>query len=309
MPWEEIAARRAGVLEGTSAPPQLEAELRDAEVIFGFALPMHLADLAPALRWVETPAAGFDQLNGTGILERDVAVTTVGSVFAPWVAEHVFALLFALRRRLDEFRVQQQRHDWQLLEVHELADATMAVIGLGRIGQAVARAAQAFGMRVVGMRRSGTKPEHVDRLYPREALHAMLGEADVVVLAVAGTAETANLIGAAELATMRPTACLINVARGIVLDEAALAEALADGRPAGAALDVFVREPLPADSPLWGLPNVVITPHAAVNVPAKLRRSVEHFAANLTRFCAGEPLEGEVGREERGEPSRREAET
>ena len=295
LPWEEIAARRAGrFATGTEATPEAAAALRDADAVLGFGLPLRTAALAPALRWVETPATGFDQLNGTGVLERrDIAVTTIGGLFAPWVAEHVFALLLGLWRQIDRFAAAQARREWtgRGVEVRELRGATMAIVGLGNIGQAVARAASAFGMRVIGARqRVGDVPPGVERVYPRAELHAMLGEADVVVLAVAGTPETVRMIGAAELAAMRRDAVLINVARGIVVDEAALAEALAAGHIGGAGLDVFVQEPLPADSPLWTLPNVLITPHIAVNVPSKLRRCVEHFAENLRRFCAGEPL-------------------
>ena len=301
LPWEEIAARRAGrFATGTEATPEAAAALRDADAVLGFGLPLRTAALAPALRWVETPATGFDQLNGTGVLERrDIAVTTIGGLFAPWVAEHVFALLLGLWRQIDRFAAAQARREWtgRGVEVRELRGATMAIVGLGNIGQAVARAASAFGMRVIGTRqRVGDVPPGVERVYPRAELHAMLGEADVVVLAVAGTPETVRMIGAAELAAMRRDAVLINVARGIVVDEAALAEALAAGHIGGAGLDVFVQEPLPADSPLWTLPNVLITPHIAVNVPSKLRRCVEHFAENLRRFCAGEPLRDRVAR-------------
>ncbi len=292
LPWEEIAARRAGNIraEQPAVGPELRAQLTDAEVIFGFAVPLNLRALAPRLQWIETPAVGFDQLNGTGVLDGGVAVTTVGGLFAPAVADHVFALLFAMWRRLDEFHAAQQRREWQLREVRELQDATMAIVGLGNIGRAVARAAQAFGMRVIGTRRGSGAVEGVERVFAREELPALLAEADVVVLAVAGTPETVNLIGANELACMKRDACLINVARGIVVDEAALAAALAAGRLGGAALDVFVREPLPDESPLWTLPNVIVTPHVAVNTPSKLRRSLGHFAENLTHYCAGEAL-------------------
>jgi phosphoglycerate dehydrogenase-like enzyme len=301
MPWEEIAARRAGRIDGGStATPEVAAALREAEVILGFGLPLDSAHLAAGLRWVETPATGFDQLNGTGVLERrDVAVTTVGGLFAPWVAEHAFALLFGLSRLLARFADAQRQAQWvgRGVEVRGLHGTTMAIVGLGNIGRAVARVAKAFGMRVVGTRRLADQvPPEVDRVYPRAALHAMLAEADVVVLAVAGTPDTVRMIGAPELAAMRPDALLINVARGIVVDEAALAEALARRQIAGAGLDVFVEEPLPANSPLWTLPNVVITPHIAVNVSAKLQRCVEHFADNLRRYAAGEELLDRVER-------------
>lgn len=299
LPWQEIADRRAGrTAGGTPAPPAVAAALHDAEVVLGFGLPADAAAVSPALRWVETPATGFDQLNGTGILERpDVAVTTVGGLFAPLVAEHAFALLFGLYRRLERCAAAQRQRQWlgRDVELRELDGRTLAIVGAGNIGRAVARAAKAFGMRVIATRRRVDEtPPEIDRLYPPAALRTMLGEADAVVIAVAGTPETARLIGAAELAAMRPDAVLINVARGIVVDEAALAAALGAGRIAGAGLDVLTEEPLPADSPLWTLPNVLITPHLAVNVPSKLTRCLAHFADNLHRYCRGEALRDRV---------------
>jgi phosphoglycerate dehydrogenase-like enzyme len=296
LPWEEIAARRAGRAGNHPAPPELQRVLATTEIIFGFALPQRLTELAPRLRWVETPAVGYDQLHGTSVLESDIPVTTVGALFAGAVAEHTFALLLALIRRLDEFRAAQARREWTPLQVGELQDATIAIVGLGNIGRAVAALAKAFRMHVIGTRpRSGQVPPGVDEVFPREELAAMLSRADVVVVAVAGTAETTNLIGAPELAVMKSSAYLINVARGVVVDEPALAHALASGRLAGAGLDAFVHEPLPTDSPLWTLPNVIMTPHVAVNVASKLRRAVAHFGENLARFCRGEPLVDRVG--------------
>jgi phosphoglycerate dehydrogenase-like enzyme len=301
VPWEEIAARRAGrTTDGTRATPALAAALAEAEVLFAFAPPLDSAALATRLRWTETPATGVDQLNGTGLLERrDVAVTNVGGLFAPWVAEHVFTLLFGIWRKLDVMIDAQRRGAWagRGIELRGLSGATMAIVGLGNIGQATARAAHAFGMRVIGTRRNHDEAvPHVERVYPRRALHEMLAAADVVVLAVAGSAETERLIGAAELAAMKRSATLINVARGMVLDEAALAAALHDGTIAAAGLDVYVDEPPAADSPLWKAPNLLMTPHIAVNVGEKLARCVEHFADNLRRFRHGEALRDRVTR-------------
>ncbi len=295
VPWDEVAARRAGRLGGgTRATPELAAALADAEALLAFAPPVDCAALAPRLRWVETPATGYDQLTGTGLLEQPgVAVTTVGGLFAPWVAEHVFTLLLGLWRRLDLFSEAQRAGRWagRGVELRELRGATMAIVGLGNIGRATAKIADAFGMRVIGTRRQHEQaPPYVERVFPRRKLLEMLAEADVVVLAVSGSPETVNLIGPSELAAMRRDAVLINVARGIVVNEAALASALGAGRIAGAGLDVFVEEPLAADSPLWRAPNVLITPHIAVNVRGKMRACVEHFADNLGRLRHGKPL-------------------
>jgi D-3-phosphoglycerate dehydrogenase len=292
LPWSEIADRRAGRLAtATTAPDDLRPLLAEARVVLAFGLPLDTAALAPHLRWVETPATGVDQLNGSGVLESpDIAVTSIGGLFAPWVAEHVFALLFALRRKLALFHDAQRRAAWEPRTIDELHGHTMAIVGLGNIGKAVAAAARAFGMRVLATRRSDTPSPEVDRLYRPSELRAMLAAADVVVLAVAGNAETRHLIGAAELAAMPAHAQLINVARGIVVDEAALAAALRDGSIGGAGLDAFVTEPLPADSPLWTAPNTVLTPHIAPNLENKLEHCLRHFAVNLARYCNGEPL-------------------
>lgn len=296
LPWEVIADRRAGKIgDPHEVASDVRALLADTEVILGFALPLRLTEMAPRLGWVETPAVGWDQLNGTGVLDGATAVTTVGPLFAPPVAEHVFALLFQLWRRMDDFRAAQRRAVWEVKTVRGLREATMAIVGLGNIGGAVARAAKAFGMRVLATRRKPHLiPECVDRVYPREQLQDMVREADVVVLAVAGTQETAHLIGAVELSVMKRDACLINVARGIVVDESALVDALREGRIGGAGLDVFESEPLPAASPLWTMPNVVITPHIAPNTESKMKIAVDHFADNLRRYCAGEELRDRV---------------
>ncbi len=289
--WDEIAGRRAGAIEELTAPTDsVRGRLRTAEVVFGFGLPLRTDELAPELRWVETPATGFDQLNGTGVIESGARLTTIGGLFAPWVSEHVFALLFALYRRLGEFDESQSRAAWEVLPVTGLVGKTIAVIGLGNIGCAVARSAKSFGMRVLGMRRSTICPADVDELFDRDDLLAMLRQSDAVVLAVTGNHQTRDLIGAAELDAMPNHAVLINVARGIVVDEAALADALADGTIGGAGLDTFVEEPLPTASPLWTAPNAIITPHIAPNVPEKLRHCIEHFADNLQRYCSGEEL-------------------
>lgn len=293
VPWKEIADRRAGIVGGGGGPVPVDLRrlLADTDVILGFGLPVKVTEVATRLRWVETPAVGHDQLHGTGVLESGIPVTTVGAAFASAVAEHAFALALSLTRRLGEFRAAQARREWAPLAVGELQDATIAIVGLGNIGRAVAVAAKAFGMRVVGTRRrTRDVPPGVDHVYGREELRRMLGEADVVVVSVAGTPETKHLIGAAELAAMKPGAFFINVARGIVVDEPALTAALASGRLGGAGLDVFVEEPLPVESPLWEMPNVIVTPHIAVSVPSKMRRAVAHFADNLARFCRREPL-------------------
>jgi phosphoglycerate dehydrogenase-like enzyme len=184
--------------------------------------------------------------------------------------------------------------------VTALEGRTIGLVGVGAIGSAVATRARAFGMRTIGLGRSdprGRAVPGIDRLVSRAELPVLLAAADWVVVAAADTPETRGMIGATELAAMQPSAVLVNVARGSLVDEAALVSALRDGRIAGAALDVFATEPLPAESPLWDLPNVLVTPHVATNVPEYLARAVSAFAANVRRFLDGMPLEHQLRRE------------
>ena len=299
--WEEISARRAGrpLPEPEPLSDALRAVLARAEVVFGFVIPRGILTLAPRLRWVATPATGIDHLRGTGILESALPVTTVGGLFGGLIAEHVFAVMLSFARRLPEFAVQQRERAWRMARVQALAGRTVGLVGVGSIGSAVATRAKAFGMHTLGLGRGapgGRSVPGVDRLLARADLPELLATADYVVLAAADTPATRGMIGAPELAAMRPETVLVNVARGSLIDEAALIDALRVGRLAGAALDVFAEEPLAASSPLWELPNVLVTPHIATNVPEYLARAVAAFAANVRRFRAGEPLESLVDR-------------
>jgi phosphoglycerate dehydrogenase-like enzyme len=300
--WEEISARRAGrsLPDPEPLPAELAATLARADVVFGFVIPRDILALAPRLRWIATPATGVDHLRGTGVLEAAIPVTTVGGLFGPLIAEHVFAVVLALAKRLPHFADQQRAKAWQMSRVTALEGRTIGLVGVGAIGSAVATRARAFGMRTIGLGRSdprGRAVPGIDRLVSRAELPVLLAAADWVVVAAADTPETRGMIGATELAAMQPSAVLVNVARGSLVDEAALVSALRDGRIAGAALDVFATEPLPAESPLWDLPNVLVTPHVATNVPEYLARAVSAFAANVRRFLDGMPLEHQLRRE------------
>jgi len=299
--WAEVSARRRkeAAAEPEDVADTLHEALARADVLFAFVVPRRLPALAPRLRWLATPATGIDHLRGCQVLESTITVTTVGGLFGPIIAEHVLAAMLYFAKRLPLFAAQQGERRWQTARLHALAGRTVGIVGVGSIGSAVGRLAQAFGMHVLGIGRSdpaGRQVAGIDTLLPRSALTELLGTADYVVLAVADTPETLNLIGARELATMKREAVLINVARGTVIDEGALAAALESERIAGAALDVFAREPLPTESRLWRLPNVLVTPHVATNVPEYLALAAADFADNVRRFLAGEPLRNQFDR-------------
>jgi len=244
----------------------------------------------PNLRWVHTISAGVDHILFPRLAEADVILTNASGVFNVPIAETVLAFMLAVVKRLPEFFEQQRAHRWHKLGLRELRGLTVGIIGLGDIGGEVARLCRAFGMRVLGLRRHPHPHEHADEVLPPDRLHDLLGRADFVVIAVPLTEETRGLIGAAELAAMKPDAWLINIARGAIVDEDALLEALRERRIGGACLDVFTEEPLAEDSPFWDLPNVIITPHNSWSSPRLQEREAELFLENLRRYVEGEPL-------------------
>lgn len=277
--------------------PEQETEFRaligQAEIIYDFdtdAAP-HYAALAPNLRWIQTTSAGVGQAAKRYGLDRtDVIITTSSGVHAGPLAEFVMLATLWFTKRAPYLLELRERHEFQRFCSGELAGKTMAIVGPGRVGGNVARLARAFGMRTTALPRRHRSPEElgVDHVYRREELHAMLGEADMVVLIMPHTPETENMIDAAALACLKPTAIFVNIARGQVVDEDALIEALREGRIAGAALDVFREEPLPPDSPLWSLPNVIINPHSASTADTEDAKITALFCENLRHYLAGD---------------------
>ena len=245
----------------------------------------------PRLAWVQSTYAGVDALCRPG-LRRDYALTGVREVFGGLMREYVFGWILALERDLFALRDDQRHGRWAPRPYRGLAGLTLGVCGLGSIGTAVARAGTAFGMRVVGYRRSAAPCDAVERVYSGDAFHAFLGELDYLVLVLPATAGTVGLVDAAALAALKPGAVLINVGRGATVVEEELVAGLRAGAPRAAVLDAFASEPLPAASPLWTLPNAHLTPHnAAVSFP---RDIFTRFVANYRRFAAGEALEDVV---------------
>lgn len=291
LPGLEIV--RAGSVE------EILERVGDVEVFYGFPSAEIIA-AAPHLRWIQAPSAGVEFIARIpSLVESDIVVTNTSGAHAPSVGEHVFALLLAFTRGLPTCLDWQHRKHWGRGEgyrmLHEIAGSTMGIVGFGQLGRGVAQRAQAFELDLLAIDAQAIDGQpYLEEVWPPRRLHELLAGSDVVVITAPYTPETHHLIDASAFAAMRPNAYLIAVSRGGIVDEDALVEALRDGRLAGAALDVTEQEPLPPESPLWELPNVIITPHLAGASPLKERRCVEILRDNLVRFANGDPLINEV---------------
>ncbi|MCA1831486.1 MAG: D-2-hydroxyacid dehydrogenase [Actinobacteria bacterium] len=267
----------------------------DAEAAFGGFSSERLRTVlagVPTLRWVHTFSAGVDRhVPELATYERVLLTNNSGAYDVP-IAEHVIAMIFAAAKRVPEHLAAQSRHEWQREVPHaEVRDATLVILGLGSIGGELARLATGVGMRVIGVRRDATRPAPgVARVVSPDRLIEVAGEADYLAVTAALTPQTKGMVSAAVLRALKPTAWVINIARGPIVDEAALAAALAEKRIGGAALDVFETEPLPASSALWSLDNAILTPHVSNSSPKVRERSLALVTENVRRFKAGEPL-------------------
>lgn len=278
-------------------------EARDADAALLGAFAREILEAGTNLKWAHIPWAGVDSL--IDAVKKSPATVTCGKgVFDAPMADHVFALLLTLTRQINSFLRYQIAGIWRRevpnSPLTDLWGKTMGIVGLGSVGREVARRAIAFGMRVLAVKRrpSAISEEPVDGLFlGYEGLRLMLPECDVVVITAALTPQTRYLIGRNELASMKKGAILINVARGALVDQQALLEALASGHLSGAGLDVFEEEPLPPNSPLWHMPNVVITPHVGGLSERTRQRVFERFLENLRRFLNNEPLLGVVDKD------------
>jgi D-2-hydroxyacid dehydrogenase (NADP+) len=289
--WPLIDAEKKG---DAAAAKELNAFLSRGEILYGWArlLPERVLARAPGLKWIQLMSAGVDELPDE-IMRSPVAVTSASGLHGVPIGEFVLEIMLMFVKKAPLcFRMKQEKQ-FQGFRPGLLRGQTMGVVGLGHIGREVARLAKAFGMRVIATRRSGAqgaRARHVDILVPPERLQVLLKESDFVVLALPLTAQTRGLIGEQELRAMKPEAYLINVARGAVVDEDALIRALEQNRIAGAGLDVFSTEPLPPDSRLWELPNVIFSPHVSGIMPGYLVRATELFCDNLKRYLSGRRL-------------------
>lgn len=271
--------------------------LAQAEVMFGFDY-THLYDLlqfAPRLKWIQGTSTGIGQaVEKFGWGKGGIVCTTAGGVHSGPLAEFcLMAMLMFVKGALHMAAGKERKH-WERYTGTELRGKTLAVISLGSGGREVARMARCLGMHVIGTKRTieGFEPTFlgVERLYPWTDLKPMLAQADFVVLCVPHTPETEGLIGEEELAAMKPGAVLINVARGTIWDEPAVIRALQSGHLGGVASDVFAVEPLPPDSPLWDMPNVIISPHSGSAADSENAKLTDLLCDNLRRYLAGEPL-------------------
>jgi len=246
------------------------------------------------LRWLHTFSIGVDHPAFLRVVERGITLTNGAGTQSIPIAQYVLLMMLHHAKGMTNWERAQARHEWSRHGSEELTGKTVALLGAGGIGGEVARLAKALRMDVIALRRSRTPVEHVDELLRPGEEGELCARADFLVICAPLTRETKGVIGTAELARMKPSAYLINVARGPLVDERALIAALRENRIAGAALDVFEVEPLPAEHELWTLPNVVITPHLSPSSPMHIVRGTDLFIENLRRFVAGEPLQNIV---------------
>lgn len=305
--WEVVFAKTPAVSDGdggtTPAPELLEA-VRDAEVYFGFGLPRTLFNSARTLRWVQSASAGVGSLLYPEMLSSDVVITNSAVIMGDPIAEQALSGILYFVRNLDIAVDQQRRSEWNKAPfvndqslVRELSECRALILGMGGIGSALARRLSALGCPCVGLRRRADAPlpRGFERAGVLDDLERELPDADIVVLATPLTPLTRGVLSAERIDCLKPDAIVVNVARGALLDEAALTRSLASGRLRGAVLDVFAEEPLPATSPLWGMRNVLITPHVAAVSPRLFwKRELELFLDNWERYRAGMPLRNQI---------------
>jgi len=284
------------VVSAAATPSEAAEAVGEAEILYAWKFPPQLYAKAQRLKWLQAMGAGVDWAI-VPELPPGVILTRAPGVFGPWMAEYVIGWCSWVTQRVETYREAQRQRRWlDHVLPDRLLGKTLAIVGLGDIGRDIARAARAFGMRVLGVSRRGRLVREAERVYPVGQMARALRQADFVVILLPLTQETHGIIGADVFAAMKPTAWLVNIARGAVVNEAALLEALEQRRIAGAILDVFATEPLPPHHPLWRLDNVVITPH--ISGPSTPEEITPVFNDNLARYLAGRPLRHVVDRKQ-----------
>jgi phosphoglycerate dehydrogenase-like enzyme len=287
--------RRLRVTFGVD-PPALEAGLREAEILMAAHVDgRDLASRAPRLRWIQSTSAGVENLVSS--LPSDIVLTNASGVHIPKGGEYALTALLMLNHGVPHFATRQRERRWDPIFMTPIAGRTVVIVGVGHIGGEVARLARRFGLRVLGVRRSGRPHRWVHRMFTTKNLRAALRQADFVVVTTPLTPETRGLIGAKELDCLPRHAGLVNLGRGAVVDYDALSAKLWTRELSGAVLDVFHEEPLPPESPLWSTPNVILSPHCAVDDGRDyVSRCLEIFFDNLRRYLAGRSLRNVVDR-------------
>lgn len=274
----------------------VSAHLASADIAVGNISPRLLAS-APRLGWLQLMSAGADRYVLADELPPGLVITTASGVFGIPIAEHVLGMVLALLRGLHANVRSQANRVWHREKAHELFGRRVGILGMGDIGIEVARRMKPFGTQVIGFKRNpAPTPPFVDALYDEGGLDRIVREVDVLVVALPLTPQTHHILSRERLQAMRPGSIIVNVGRGALIDEAALVDVLRVGPVAAAGLDVFVEEPLPKESPLWEMPNVIVSPHSAGSTPAQVERVFEIFADNLARYAAGQPLRNTVDR-------------
>ncbi len=289
--WEDRLIRSASgadVIMASEPEEALSAAPR-ATIIYGGRITGEILDAARRLEWCHVSSAGVDRIPLHKLRDRNITLTN-SRVQASAVADHAMALLLAWARRIPEAVRNQSCKNWERATGRELKRSTMLIVGMGSIGSEVARRAVGFGMKVIGVRKQPQMMSYTQKVITPDEMDEALEEADYVVLACPLTAETRHIIGREELARMPSHSFLVNIGRGSLVDEDALIQALVEGSIAGAGLDVFSQEPLPGNSPLWDLENVVMTPHIGGSRQGGRAESVTFFMENLGRFFSGRPL-------------------
>jgi len=306
---------------------QTDEELREAvsrtDVLYSLRIPNNVPAESPDLRWIQLPSAGVDHIRGLPVWSSNILITASQGIHTVPMSEHAMAMLLGLTRQIPYMTRAQERKEWLRNQPRplggELRGRTIGILGWGKIGEGVAHLARAFGMRVVGTRwsvivaREEHRPEALsyddppwlepedlppDVVHPAAQTHDVLAQSDVVVMILPLTDETRGSFGDAEFRAMKRGSLFVNIGRGPVVDEGALIKALQSGRLAGAALDVFEKEPLPRSSPLWTMPNVIISPHIGGFSEHTQERAAWLFEVNLTRYLEGQELLNVVRREQ-----------
>jgi phosphoglycerate dehydrogenase-like enzyme len=277
--------------------------ITDADIYIGWLNSGHLLT-AKKLKWIQAPSSGVDYyLNIPELMKSDVLLTNARGTHSVCLAESALAMIFAFTRGIRDATLRQQQRVWDIQEIRsklvELTGSTMGIIGFGTVGRALAKRAQVFDMRIIAVDLyPADKPDYVNELWGFDRLGDLLRESDYVVVTVPRTPQTLGMIGAEQLALMKPSAMLVGISRGGIIDEKALAQALREKRLAAAALDVFETEPLPADSELWDIENLLITPHVAGGTQFETQYILDIFRENLERFMRGElPLRNQIDKQ------------